>query len=77
VTLKTFPNQQFQLFTDVPHNQFMRFVLQNIWRKTDVELLFAQNDFLMTIPYNATTQSGLPLDIKTQPLDWEVSVAEL
>jgi uncharacterized protein YdcH (DUF465 family) len=55
----------------------MQFVLPGVSGKMEIELIFAQNDFLMTVPYNATTQSGRSLEIKTQTLDWEVSLEEV
>jgi molecular chaperone DnaK (HSP70) len=77
VGLRVRPNQEFLIATDSDQRLFMRFILENVSRETEIDLLFTQNDYLMPIPYNASMAGGMGLEVLPQPLDWEVSPDEL
>jgi hypothetical protein len=71
------PGAEFIVATGSKDNAFLKFVLRNLTRTTEVEIVFVMNQFGMPIPFNASTVDGTPIEIHALRLPWEASPKEL
>jgi hypothetical protein len=71
------PSAEFVVATAPKDNPFLKFVLRNLTRKSEVEIVFVINQFGMPIPFNASTVDGTPIEINALRLPWEASPKEL
>lgn len=72
VLLTVHPNQIFYIKTGKENKPYMKFMIKNITKETNVEISFIHNYYLMPVPYSVINDNNETLELEYLNVGWEI-----